>query len=493
MSPSFIDSLARVGVASLAEDAVAMATALLAVAWLSRSSCTDHRPPCGIDSGAWHSAASSSCRSSAGPFLDGDCRSCRRPSRVRAERARGREGGLSREHPLGQHAAKRHPQAWARPRHWRVANPQPQSEPSQARPAFIPIAAVWGLGFLATALPALLGIARNEWRRGASRRVADRDWRDLLDGLSRQLALGRSVELRIGPARRSRSPGASCGRSCCCQSHREGGRHRPAGSCCSTNSRHIKRFDVLFQLAGRLTASVYWFHPLAWFAAPSPPSRMRIRLRRLRDCGRRTATPTTPESWWRWPGPSSRSGYAAAVPMSREGTLEGRVRALFDDRRSHGALRRGPALGLLAGGLALMTGLAVVRPAVSIAGPRQGATADRSSRRSGPSARCQDQARSCPRFSRTRSPSRAGQSTSPANRSRGRRSSWRPVSRVTVGSARRPQRRMAGTSSAACRLPIKRAETVMSRDQGVFEVFGQAVGYGFAWRPRKQFLPQPTG
>src|SRR4051794_25948606 len=34
MSPSFIDSLARVGVASLAEDAVAMATALLAVAWL---------------------------------------------------------------------------------------------------------------------------------------------------------------------------------------------------------------------------------------------------------------------------------------------------------------------------------------------------------------------------------------------------------------------------------------------------------------------------
>ena len=31
----------------------------------------------------------------------------------------------------------------------------------------------------------------------------------------------------------------------------------------------------------------------------------------------------------------------------------------------------------------------------------------------------------------------------------------------------------------------------MSRDEGVFQVFGQGVGYGFAWRPRKRFFPQP--
>ena len=51
----------------------------------SRPPCPDLRRPCGIDSGAWRSAASSSCRSSAGRSLAGDCRSCRRTSRVRAQ------------------------------------------------------------------------------------------------------------------------------------------------------------------------------------------------------------------------------------------------------------------------------------------------------------------------------------------------------------------------------------------------------------------------
>jgi beta-lactamase regulating signal transducer with metallopeptidase domain/protocatechuate 3,4-dioxygenase beta subunit len=40
-------------------------------------------------------------------------------------------------------------------------------------------------------------------------------------------------------------------------------------------------------------------------------------------------------------------------------------------------------------------------------------------------------------------------------------------------------------------LPIERATSRRTLDEGSFEVFGQAPGYGFAWRPEKCVLPQP--
>lgn len=43
-------------------------------------------------------------------------------------------------------------------------------------------------------------------------------------------------------------------------------------------------------------------------------------------------------------------------------------------------------------------------------------------------------------------------------------------------------------------LPIERADTVTGRDHGVFQVFGEASGYGFTFRPAKYFFPyaQPS-
>ncbi len=40
-------------------------------------------------------------------------------------------------------------------------------------------------------------------------------------------------------------------------------------------------------------------------------------------------------------------------------------------------------------------------------------------------------------------------------------------------------------------LPIKRADTNFGRDEGAFQVFGQADGLGFTWRPIKWFYPEP--
>ena len=59
---------------------------------------------------------------------------------------------------------------------------------------------VWAMGFLAVMLPALAGIAGNEWRRRRSRPVTDPGWLESLETLMDQLAIRRRVELRTIPA-----------------------------------------------------------------------------------------------------------------------------------------------------------------------------------------------------------------------------------------------------------------------------------------------------
>ena len=59
------------------------------------------------------------------------------------------------------------------------------------------------------------------------------------------------------------------------------------------------------------------------------------------------------------------AGLTAAVPLTRKNTLEQRIKALFDDGRSHRLLGSRPAMTLLAGALILLTSLAAVHPGTS--------------------------------------------------------------------------------------------------------------------------------
>ena len=123
-------------------------------------------------------------------------------------------------------------------------------------------------------------------------------------------------------------------------------------------------WDVGFQLIGRLATAVYWFHPLAWYALH--------RLRAECECAcddyvvhvgeRRTDYAQQLVDLARSLRAAS---LTAAVPMTRKNTLEQRIKALFDEGRSHQPLSRRLASGLLAGGLVFMTGLAVVHPGPS--------------------------------------------------------------------------------------------------------------------------------
>src|SRR5262249_12493936 len=74
-----------------------------------------------------------------------------------------------------------------------------------------------------------------------------------------------------------------------------------------------------------------------------------------------------------------------------------------------------------------------------------------------------------------------------------------PGARVYLASRRAAYKRIAETTSDGegryafhdVPLPIERASTVVGSDVGGFQIFGQADGLGFAWRPEKWFYPHP--
>ena len=368
---------------------------------------------------------------------------------------------------------------------------------------------LWVLGFIAVALPALAGVVGNEWRRRQSRRVVDPNWLQLLDGLARQLALRRRIELRTSPV--SLIP-MTWGilRPVVLLPEQAQQWPEPARRLVLLHElAHIKRWDVGFQLIGRLATAVYWFHPLAWYALH--------RLRAECECAcddyvvhlgaRRTDYAQQLVDLAR----SLRAaGLTAAVPLTRKNTLEQRIKALFDEGRSHQLLGHRPARALLAGaprladrprggpsrdvGRCSSSGSA---PRLHRQRPRTRPRTDRKPSRPQPLPRprrsppSQDRRNRCPQ-TYTYPITLTGRAVDPDGK---------PIAgaHVYLASRRADYKRIAETTTDAegryefhdVPLPIERANTVTGRDEGAFQVFGQAEGLGFAWRPQKWFYPRP--
>ena len=218
---------------------------------------------------------------------------------------------------------------------------------------------LWVLGFIVVSFPALAGVVGNEWRRRHSRRVVDQNWLQLLDGLTRQLALRHRIELRTSPVPLIPVTWGVL-RPVVLLPEQAHQWPEPARRLVLLHElAHIKRCDVGFQLIGRMATSIYWFHPLAWYALH--------RLRAECECAcddyvvQLGATRTDYARQLIELARSLRAAsLSAAVPLTRENTLEQRIKALFDDRRSHRLLGSRPARGLFVGAVVLMTGLGAV-------------------------------------------------------------------------------------------------------------------------------------
>ncbi|MDG3005230.1 carboxypeptidase regulatory-like domain-containing protein [Paludisphaera mucosa] len=216
----------------------------------------------------------------------------------------------------------------------------------------------WASGLALSLAPLAVGLAANGLRRRSSRQLAG-VWSPLLAEVRQAFGIRRRVDLRLGGSATIPSTWGVVRPVVLLPAEAESWPDPTRRVVLAHELAHVRRHDWLVHLLSRLAASVFWFHPLAWYAI----HRLRIECEhasddavlatgerpadyaeRLLDLARRLRAPRC----------------AAAVGMARRNHLEGRIIALFDDRRSHAALdrRRSRLLAFVAIFLVLATATA---------------------------------------------------------------------------------------------------------------------------------------
>ncbi|MCL2646664.1 MAG: ankyrin repeat domain-containing protein [Phycisphaerales bacterium] len=103
---------------------------------------------------------------------------------------------------------------------------------------------------------------------------------------------------------------------------------------------HVKRWDTLVQLLSQIACAVYWFHPLAWYAAS------RLSVERERACDdlvlRSGTEPSAYASELLSIAESHHAvrGGGGGLAMARPSTLEGRLKAVLDPSRNRRGITR---------------------------------------------------------------------------------------------------------------------------------------------------------
>lgn len=243
-------------------------------------------------------------------------------------------------------------------------SPAPAAASSEGASGLPWLFLLWGAGAAATAAYFLVGRLQLLWWSRSSAPADLPQWNALLDELSWQLDLRRSVSLRW-------SAEASTPLTF--------GTLRPtvllplsAASWTPERRRvvllhelaHVKRFDALLQLIAQLACVLHWFNPAVWFAAHQ------MRHERERACDDQVLLSGTKASAYaehllevarslrRMPAEP-----AGAVAMARPSELEGRLLAILqpDTARRHLRASARAATALAFGGAAFL--LAALTPA----------------------------------------------------------------------------------------------------------------------------------
>ncbi len=281
---------------------------------------------------------------------------------------------------------------------------------------------------------------------------------------------------------------------------------------------HIARFDVAWQLIGRIACAFYWFHPLAWWS-----------LRRMREEQEHAC-----DDWVLQAGERA-SDYAdqllaiarakrrrmqlsTAIGMVQRTKLEKRIRLLLSNECSHGRLTRRGMLLFVFSGMIFTAAVAVARPVVrgssetlpanilnqgtddSAASRRQSAesssTTKETSEKKPPAASEKPQSAESEKKPK-------GDYTVPITVSgRALNTEGKPIAgaKIYIADRRVNYKRFSETTSGTdgsftlrdVSLPILRSEATNGRDHSMFVLYGEADGYGFAWRPDKWYYPEPN-
>jgi beta-lactamase regulating signal transducer with metallopeptidase domain/protocatechuate 3,4-dioxygenase beta subunit len=338
----------------------------------------------------------------------------------------------------------------------------------------------WALGALLAGGPAFVGIVRNAIRRRRSPEIADAEWAGLLGGLAGALGIRRRVELRASPAAAVPVTWGVFRPVILVPASGLGWPEPMRRVVLLHELAHVARRDVGFLMIGRLAASAFWFHPLAWYAL----RRLRIECEHAADdLVVRAGVPRTDYAGKLVELARSLRGTppAMAVPMARKTTLEHRVMAIFDDGRSHRPLGVRPALALFGGAMVVLAGLAACRLEPSATGQQAEPDAPP------------------PQIPNPAVPTHPITVTGRAVDPEGK-----PVAGAEIYLASRTAdfRRLAETTTDEegryefrdVPLPIQKGVPVSdptSRDFGYFQIFGRAEGFSFAWDVCRIVWPYP--
>lgn len=207
---------------------------------------------------------------------------------------------------------------------------------SMNSPTFI----VWCVGFVTMLAPLFFGLWRNSYYRRHSKSLTDQGLLDWLDKQYQWLGLTRKVEIRVSDTNvmpmtwgviRPVILIPNTGWNEWTRSQYE--------AVLVHELAHVKRLDVLAHLLSRVALSVYWFHPLAWYA------NRRLRIEREHACDNCVLLAGERPSEYAEKLVSIAREFhgglwALAIPMAHQSGLEKRVRAVLDQAKPRAPLSR---------------------------------------------------------------------------------------------------------------------------------------------------------
>ena len=192
---------------------------------------------------------------------------------------------------------------------------------------------VWLAGFLLVLIPILAGFAVNQRLLRRSQRLVDHEMRQLVEEMSARLKLKCQVWIYELPE--SVVPmtwGVFCPTILIPRDWRNWPTVRQR--CVLLHElAHIKRCDVVFQVIGRVSTAVYWFHPLTWYAL------RQMRIEREYACDNNVlAAGELPSNYARELVLTARElrsvPLAVAASMANSARLDYRVEGILDPARS---------------------------------------------------------------------------------------------------------------------------------------------------------------
>lgn len=227
-------------------------------------------------------------------------------------------------------------------------------------------ASIWLLGAVIAVLPLIFGAARTFILQRRARPIDDAAWNALLEELCARLALSRPVELLETEAATMPMTWGLLRPVVLLPAQARDWSEQLLRVVLLHELAHVKRCDVGFQMLGRVTCALHWFHPLAWYAL------RRLRIERELACddcvvlaGERAsdyAAELLKIARTYRPVP-----LAAAVAMAQRSNLELRIRSMFDRACSHLPVSARAGRLLLTGVAMLATTVAAIRLAPRVA------------------------------------------------------------------------------------------------------------------------------